>query len=224
MNRKLCVILIYIISSFCSIYSYDLANPNLTFDFVFTKSGENEIEFCTYDTAKDLTPALLEGDLSFGVLEKDDPHEFPLKVRFGVYWDYYADKEPVSPDIQLEFSSSRIGTTESCMMMNTDGGALNFNIKADIFDRENNEVVISSSEVIIEGASEIYSTSLSPSKRIITLYSSENALKPFEGIRQGAQIELSLAPPKDENGNYTEFVGTANSYEGYIIIRMNNQA
>lgn len=224
MNKKLFVIFVFLFSSFSSIYSYDSAHPNLTFDFVFTKSGENEIEFCTYESAKNLTPVLLEGDLSFGVLKKDDSQQFPLQVRFGIYWDYYADKDPVSPDIKLEFSSSRTGTTESCMMKSLDGGALNFNIKADIFDREtNSSTPINSYEVILNDA-EIYSTALPSARRIITLCSSENTLEPFEGIRYGAQIELSLAPPMDESGNYTAFVGTANSYEGYIIIRMNNQA
>ena len=201
-------------------FSYDSSSPDMQFSFQFTKSGENIVDFCTYDSASQLDISPLEEDLTFGVLEEDA--NFPLTETFGVYWDYFADADPLKPYLTLEFSSSRTDTTESCMMINPEGGGLNYSIKADVFNREEEISLENSSSEITILDSEIFSTTLSPDKRKIVLYAPEEGLAAFTGVRQGAQITLSLAPPKTADGSYSEFVGASDSYEGYVILRMVN--
>ncbi len=191
------------------------ATGDFVFYLEFTKTGENDIGFCTAESSSQIVTTPFDEELSFGTLGESPV--YPLEIDFGIYWDIFANDEIVNPSVSLEFSSSRTGTTESCMLRSPEGNALNFDVEAQIYNREDPEAAPIMKSIILSDE-EIYSSALAQSRKIISLYNPTEGLEAFGGVRQGAAIKLSLKPPKDEEGNFSSFVGS--SYEGYAIIHV----
>lgn len=192
------------------------AAPELPFERNFalqlTKIGTSDFDFCTYDTALNVSPSPLpNGSIDFD-LSGDDKHR---TADFGLYWDLYI-RESTPIDISLTFSAQQDGSADYMLRnMDTDGYVLNYSVSGNVYpDRAVSEQ--RGINAIIVPHESIDSSSYTD--RTVQVYSTTASA--FDNIRGAAQFTLTLDAPyeENENGEMGQIDFQGGEYIGYAIL------
>ena len=220
MKRK--IITMFLLFSCINIICFSATRDFVDFDLKFLNTGETDFNFADYGTSTD--PTLIDL-ISFTFAEDSGtavPAEDvkPAKAQFGVFWDIFAEENPVYATLSLEFSADSTGS-KNYMLENENSANIVLNYSSKIDGYLNKDGTAMTDSNLIEGRIDVPENSIASNSfvnRKMNLFSNYQ-INPFGVFSGFANITLTLNPPYyDEETNSRYFMNGV--YNGYAILSL----